>query len=568
MYIVQWLIANSFKANFYSKDFMLNPFFRRWFCSTNHKDIGTLYLISGVFAGFFGTDLSVAIRLELSQPGSPLFRGNMQLYNVVVTAHAFVMIFFFVMPVLIGAFGNWMIPLLIGGPDMSLARLNNFSLWTSISALCVLIMSTYCGQGAGTGWTVYPPLSGPEGHPGSAVDVAIFSLHLAGISSLAGAINILVTIRNMSCIGHGWIKRILFVWALVVTAGLLLLAIPVLGVALTLLLFDRNANTAFFNYAGGGDPVLYQHLFWFFGHPEVYILILPGFGVVSLILPEFSFQMVFGYKGMIAALGIIGFIGFLVWGHHMYTTGLDVDSRAYFTAITMMIAIPTGVKIFSWLATVWDGNLRPSLSFYFGYSFLFLFTVGGLTGVILANAGLDISLHDTYYVVGHFHYVLSMGAVWSIFAGFYYWYPKLVGYDLTKTYPKWYWVFHFWAFFISVNVTFFPMHFLGLAGMPRRVGDYAHIYAFWNAVSSWGAMVSFVTVMVFWFAVFDSFVMFSSNKTRLASANAPYEITYVNHYACYPRENFVLIEVIKENEKSLSKKVYAWFTNFLSGQQK
>ncbi|WP_411837168.1 cytochrome c oxidase subunit 1 [Paracoccus sp. ME4] len=486
-------------------------FFTRWFMSTNHKDIGILYLFTAGLAGLISVSFTVYMRMELHEPGvqymcmegARFFANaaaectpNGHLWNVMITYHGVLMMFFVVIPALFGGFGNYFMPLQIGAPDMSFPRMNNLSYWLYVAGLMLGIASLLAPGGnqqlgSGVGWVLYPPLSTTEG--GYSMDLAIFAVHVSGASSIVGAINIITTFLNMRAPGMTLFKVPLFAWSVFITAWLILLALPVLAGAITMLLMDRNFGTNFFNPAGGGDPVLYQHILWFFGHPEVYIIILPGFGIISHVIATFSRKPVFGYLPMVLAMAAIGILGFVVWAHHMYTVGMSLTQQSYFMLATMTIAVPTGIKVFSWIATMWGGSVEFKTPMLWAFGFLFLFTVGGVTGVVLSQAPLDRVYHDTYYVVAHFHYVMSLGAVFAIFAGVYYWIGKMSG----RQYPEWAGKLHFWTMFIGANLTFFPQHFLGRQGMPRRYIDYPVEYAFWNAISSWGAYLSFASFVFF-----------------------------------------------------------------------
>jgi len=483
---------------YYIKDITV---YSNWFCSTNHKTIGVLYLIFGTWIAFLATFMSILIRRELGASGDQVFLGDYQLYNVFVTGHGLLMLLFVAMPLAIGALGNYLLPLMIGSIDMSFPRLNNLSFWCLPPSLLLLLLSCFVEEGPGIGWTAYPPLSSIDFHSSASIDIAIFSLHLSGISSILGAINFATTVINMRCTLMSWVKVPLFVWSLFITVLLIVLALPVLAGSITMLLTDRNFNTSFFEPFGGGDPVLFQHIFWFFGHPEVYIIIIPAFGVVSQVLTVFCISRIFGNKPMVGAIIAIGFLGWFVWAHHMFTVGMDVDSKAYFSAATMVIGIPTGIKIFNWLATHWGALVHILTPYNYTIGFILLFTFGGFTGLIVSSAGIDHAMHDTYYVVAHFHYVLSMGAIFGIFSAFFYWFAKFFGYLYNEMCGR----SQFAVLFIGVNGTFLPMHFLGLDGMPRRISDFPKYYEAINEICSFYTNIIMFSIFLFCFLFGEAF---------------------------------------------------------------
>ncbi|MFT4012796.1 MAG: cytochrome c oxidase subunit I [Paracoccus sp. (in: a-proteobacteria)] len=502
-------------------------FFTRWFMSTNHKDIGILYLFTAGVVGLISVAFTVYMRMELQHPGvqfmcaegarliadaSAPCTPNGHLWNVLITYHGVLMMFFVVIPALFGGFGNYFMPLHIGAPDMAFPRLNNLSYWMYVCGVCLGIASILApgggeGHGSGVGWVLYPPLSTSEA--GYSMDLAIFAVHVSGASSILGAINIITTFLNMRAPGMTLFKVPLFAWSVFITAWLILLSLPVLAGAITMLLMDRNFGTHFFDPAGGGDPVLYQHILWFFGHPEVYIIILPGFGIISHVISTFARKPIFGYLPMVLAMAAIGVLGFVVWAHHMYTAGMSLTQQAYFMLATMTIAVPTGIKVFSWIATMWGGSIEFKTPMLWAFGFLFLFTVGGVTGVVLSQAPLDRVYHDTYYVVAHFHYVMSLGAIYAIFAGIYYWIGKMSG----RQYPEWAGKLHFWMMFLGSNLIFFPQHFLGRQGMPRRYIDYPVEFAYWNNISSIGAYISFASFLFFIGIVF--YTLFAGKRVNV-----------------------------------------------------
>ncbi|GIC76579.1 cytochrome c oxidase subunit 1 [Moritella sp. F3] len=463
--------------------------YKRWLFSTNHKDIGSLYLWFSLTMFFIGGAMAMIIRAELFQPGLQLVEPNF--FNQMTTSHGLIMVFGAVMPAFVGL-ANWMLPLMIGAPDMALPRMNNWSFWILPFAFSLLLLSLFTeGGGPNFGWTFYPPLSTKYSPDSTAMFV--FSVHLMGISSIMGAINVIVTILNMRAPGMTLMKMPMFVWTWLITAFLLIAVMPVLAGAVTMILTDKYFGTSFFDAAGGGDPVLFQHIFWFFGHPEVYIMILPSFGIISAIIPTFARKQLFGYHSMVYATASIAILSFTVWAHHMFTVGLPLAAELFFMYCTMLISVPTGVKIFNWVSTLWRGSITFEVPMLFSLAFIVLFTIGGFSGLMLAITPADFQYHDTYFVVAHFHYVLVTGAVFSIMAAAYYWLPKWTGFMFNETLGKW----HFWCSLISVNILFFPMHFLGLAGMPRRIPDYALQFADINKIVSIGGFLFGLSQLIF-----------------------------------------------------------------------